>query len=105
MIIEDEVGKHKKKKESSISKSDRKSKHKHEYKDCLLIDKDNYPHKAIYCEICGKINDVSFFESEKINERCYKFLNFKEVFEKYKNLEKFYVNSIWDKYVGLDRKE
>lgn len=105
MIIEDEVGKHKKKKESSTSKSKRKSKHKHEYKDCLLIEKENKPHKSKYCSICGKIYDVKFFETKRLENGKYLVLTNEEVFEKYKYLEKFYVNSVWDKYVGLNRKE
>lgn len=102
---EDEIGKYKKKKESNISKSKRKSNHKHEYKDCLLIEKENKPHKSKYCVICGKIDDVKFFETTKLNEHFYRQLKDKEIFDKYKELEQFYVDSIWNKYVGLNRKE
>lgn len=105
MIIEDEIGKYKKRKQSSTSKSKRKSKHKHEYVDCLLIDKDGKLHKGKYCKLCGKIYDVRFFEVERTNERSYRILNFKDVFEKYKELEQFHVDSIWDKYVGLNKGE
>lgn len=105
MINEDEIEKYKKRKKSNISKSDRKSKHKHEYKDCLLIEKDKKPHKAKYCKICGKIDDVKFFETTKLNEHFYRQLTYEEVFEKYKDLEKFYVDSVWDKYVGISKGE
>lgn len=101
---EDDVGKYKKKKQSNISKSKRKSNHKHEYKDCLLIDRDGKLHKGKYCKICGKIDDVNFFETEK-SEYGYRVLDDDEVFEKYKDLEKFYVDSIWDKYVVISKGE
>lgn len=102
-MIDEEIGKYKKKKESNISKSKRKSKHKHEYKDCLLIDKDKNPHKAKYCKICGKIYDVSFFETEKLENGRYLVLSNKKIFEKYKNLEQFYVDNIFDEYVGISK--
>lgn len=102
-MIEEDIGKYKKKKESNISKSKRKSKHKHEYTDCLLIDKDGKPHKAKYCKICGKINDVKFFETKRLDNNRYLMLEDEENFEKYKYLEKFYVNTVWDKYVVLSK--
>lgn len=106
-MIDEYIGKYKKRKESNVSKSKRKSNHKHEYKDCLLIDKDNRSHKGKYCKICGKINDLIFFETKKLEYSKYLTLTLtnEEVYEKYKNLEKFYVDSIWDKYVVLNTKE
>lgn len=84
-----------KKKETSKSKSSRKSKHKHEYKDCLLIDRSKYKHicKALYCTICGKIHDLRFGESVK-EGRWYRPLTNEEILEKYKDLEKIYVDDI-----------
>ena len=52
----DEIPKYRKKK-SSVSSASKKSKHKHIYKDCLLI-MENGPHKAQYCTICGKIGNI-----------------------------------------------
>ena len=100
--LDNEVPKHIKKKESSVSKSKVKSKHKHEYVDCLLVENDRYPHKAKYCKICGKIGDIKFFEAERTEDGYYMVLDTDEVFEKYKDLEKFYVDDIWQKYVMLD---
>lgn len=98
-----EVPKHIKKKQSSVSKSKAKSKHKHEYIDCLLIDMSrNSPQKATYCKICGKINKVKFLEADRCDDGLYRVLNDDEIFEKYKDLEKVYVNDIWQKYVALD---
>lgn len=96
-----EVPKHIKKKESSVSKSKEKSKHKHEYIDCLLIEENGYPRKGTYCKICGKIGKFNFFEI--VPENGYWIvLDSDEVLEKYKDLEKVYVNDIWQKYVALD---
>ena len=97
-----DIPKHIKKKESSVSKSKAKSKHKHEYVDCLLIEDNGYPRKGTYCKICGKIGKFNFFEIEQKNEHCWIVLDSDEVLEKYKDLEKVYVNDIWQKYVALD---
>ena len=64
--LENDIPKYKKKKNSTISKSLDKSKHKHEYVDCLLIvGNRKYPYKAAYCKVCGKIGDMHLFETEK----------------------------------------
>ncbi|MGN0623189.1 MAG: hypothetical protein ACI4JA_04470 [Oscillospiraceae bacterium] len=98
----DEIPKYIKKK-SSKSKSANKSDHKHQYEDCLLVDEENHPHKAQYCKICGKINNMIFFENERIDERLYRMLTDNEVFQKYKDLEQFQVKSMWDKYVTINK--
>ena len=100
--FDEEIPKHIKKKESSTSKSKAKSKHKHEYVDCLLVVKE-YPHKAAYCKICGKINDMKFFETEKTEYGTYRMLDTDEIYEKYKDLEKIDVDSIWQKYVPISK--
>lgn len=101
--LDNEVPKHIKKKESSVSKSEKKSKHKHEYVDCLLIEKDGRPHKATYCKICGKINKDKFLEADRCDDGFYRLLHDDEIFEKYKDLEKIYVEDIWQKYVVIDK--
>ena len=87
-MIDNEIPKHRKKKQSSTSKSSTKSKHKHEYKEVLLIHNDR-PHWATVYKICGKIGDLHFFDSD-------------EMFEKYKDLEKIAIDDIWQKYVPID---
>lgn len=99
-----EVHKHIKKKESSVSKSKEKSKHKHEYVDCLLV-KNGYPHKGTYCKICGKIGDLEIFELEEFENGLFRILDHDEVFEKYKDLKKIYMENIFQKYVVLDNEE
>ena len=100
-MIDNEIPKHRKKKQSSTSKSSTKSKHKHEYKEVLLIHNDR-PHWATVCNICGKINDLHFYETEKC-EFGYRSLDSDEVFEKYKDLEKIVIDDIWQKYVPISQ--
>ena len=100
--VEKEIPKHRKKKESTTSKSNKKAKHKHEYIECLVIDKKyNHPHRASYCKICGKIYNISFFESEKNESGYYRVLKKEEILEKYKHLEVFYINDTFDKYIPI----
>lgn len=96
----DEIPKYRKKKPSK-SKSASKSNHKHQYEDCLLVDEENRPHKAQYCKICGKINNIKVFETERDDKGFYKMLTSDEVFQKYKDLEQFQVKDIWNKYVSI----
>lgn len=97
-MIEQEIPKYKKKTKSNTSKSSNKAKHKHEYKECLLINK-NSPYLASYCVICGKIYNWTIC-TEKC-EHGYRMLNDEEVFEKYKNLEKYIVEDLWAKYLSM----
>ena len=102
--FDNEIPKYIKKKESSVSKSKEMSNHKHEYVDCLFV-KDDYPQKGTYCKICGKIGDINFFELEEFESGFFRILDADEVFEKYKDLEKIYIESVFQKYVVLDNKE
>ena len=58
-----EIPKYLKRKENDISKANKKSKHKHQYEECLIRYKWNWEENKIhtslnsYCTICGKIND------------------------------------------------
>lgn len=101
-MIENEIPKHRKKKQSSTSKSSTKSKHKHEYREVLLIHNDRH-HWATVCKICGKINDLHFFETEKREDGLYRQLDYDEVFEKYKHLEKIVIDDIWQKFVPISQ--
>ena len=72
MITENEIPKYLKSTESNISKSNRKSKHKHQYEECLIQNKWNFKSNAFtqeekeriytslssYCTICGKIGGI-----------------------------------------------
>lgn len=101
-MIDNEIPKHRKKKQSSTSKSSTKSKHKHEYKEVLLIH-NNRPHWATVCKTCGKIGDLHFYETEKC-EFGFRGLDDDEVYEKYKHLENIVIDDIWQKYVPVSQK-
>lgn len=96
-----EIPKHVKKKKSSVSKSKEKSKHKHRYANCLLIENDKKPYRAIYCKICGKVKDVILFETEKTDNGTCRILKKEEIFEKYRNLPVIQVKNIFQKYIPV----
>lgn len=106
MNIEPEVPKHKKKKNSTKSISSKKSNHKHNYKRCLLVTSDD-AQSADYCTICGKINNIKLFETERIEGSNFlKLLSREETIEKYKDLETKYVESIWStQYVSIEEED
>ena len=117
---EQKIPKYKKSTESNISKSNRKAKHKHQYKECLI----QYPisfagkdriqtHLCSYCIICGKIGDrvkdsivKDYIKSELHNRRIiYSVMSGTELYEKYHNkLPVFFVEDIFkEKYVNLEQ--
>lgn len=67
-------------------KTVKKSNHKHDYKPCLV-----YMWKSIMraerCEICGKINNEKFFETEPYGSHFRRMLSEKEIIEKYQHLK------------------
>ena len=120
MITENEIPKYLKQKESNISKSNRKSKHKHHYEECLIQYRSTFIGKTClntdlytYCTICGKINE-RFKENKSIVKDYVRTVNTpigkycshipdEELYEKYHNkLPVFFVEDIYkEKYVDL----
>ena len=122
MIQENEIPKYLKQKESNISKSNRKSKHKHHYEECLIQNKSTFAGKTClntclytYCTICGKINE-RFKENKSIVKdyirevnspickcKCYSRIADEELYEKYHDkLPVFFVDDIYkENYVDL----
>ena len=97
----DDAPKYMKRRASNKSDAREKSKHRHIYTDCLLVE-DGHPHKATYCKLCGKIQDVKMFETKKSPESsCSVVMKDDEIFDKYKELEKFQVKTIFAKYISL----
>ena len=114
---EQEIPKYKKSTESNISKSNRKAKHKHQYKECLI----QYPisfagkdriqiHLCSYCIICGKIGDrvkdsiVKDYIKSELHSRgiSYSIMSGTELYEKYHNkMPVFFVKDMFEKYVYL----
>ena len=121
MIQENEIPKYLKQTESNISKSNRKSKHKHQYEECLI----QYPIAIAgrifigtklygYCSICGKIglvkNGKCKAELEQLEKSRQGNNNFliaisgEEIYERYHNkLPVFYVEDSFADYVVLER--
>ena len=119
-----EIPKYLKQKESNVSKAKKKSKHKHNYEECLIqyhFNKNNLNDKPLtslysYCTICGKIGYR--FEKNSIvtdyiktvntsNGRCYSLISGEELYQKYHNkMPVFYVEDILkDGYVNLEQIE
>lgn len=101
----EEESKYKKKTDSNISKSSRKTKHKHQYKGCLIkyyfkyLGETCYRVKpASYCTICGKIGDNILHRP--VTEEL-KMLNTEEILKMNKDLEVFEIKDIRQKYVVL----
>ena len=46
---------------------------------------------------------MNFFETELTEHKTYRMLNADEIYQKYKNLEKIYVNDIWQKYISINK--
>ena len=66
----------------------------------MLICKD-YPHRAEYCKYCGKIYDIKFSEKERTDDNLFRILDSDEVLEKYKDLKRFEINDLFQKYVPM----
>lgn len=114
----EEVGKYRTKKESNVSKSNRKSKHKHLYKECLIQYDYEYlgshrtrTHLASYCSVCGKIgeklkdtivtdyNRVGFTESKF---KYFSIISDEELIEKYSDkMPLFHIDKCTDNYVDI----
>lgn len=124
-ITDSEIPKYFKQKESNISKAKKKSKHKHQYEECLIqynmkIGLINKPTTLVtslhsYCTICGKIGD-RFKEDKSIVKdyrhtvdtpigKCYQMISDEELYERYYDkLPVFFVEDYWkDGYVNLER--
>lgn len=125
-----DIPKYLKPKESNISKSNRKSKHKHKYEECLIQYKWNFKSNAFtqeekerihtsldsYCTICGKIggylkNGKYQKEIDALQKQRQTGNNFwisisgEEIYKMYHDkLPVFFVEDIWkEKYVDLER--
>lgn len=119
MIKEQEIPTYRKSTNSNVSKSRRKTDHKHNYEECLIqyrspyFDKEYiFTHLASYCTICGKLGPK--FKDEKSVVTDYKeiidspigkvirVLSGEELYKRYKDaLPIFFLKDISDKYVPL----
>lgn len=107
-------------KESNISKSNRKSKHKHKYEECLIQYDDNFngircTHISSYCTICGKIGgylkngkytkEIELFQKQGQEEDKYFrviSISGEELYERYHDkIPVFFLDNISNRYVVL----
>ena len=119
---EPEIPKYLKSTEINISKSNRKSKHKHRYEECLIQYPFSFAGKnsiqtqlCSYCTICGKIGDKlkdsivkDFIRSELHNRKTiYSVMLGTELYEKYHDkLPVFFVDDIFkEKYIDLEQND
>ena len=124
MIQENEIPKYLKSTESNISKSNRKSKHKHHYEEWVIQDRPTFAEKIClntglytYCKNKRKINE-RFNENKSIVKdyirevnspigkyKCYSRISGEELYEKYHDkLPVFFVEDIFkEKYVYLEQ--
>lgn len=90
-----ESPRHKKVKQSDISKSAKKSDHRHRYKQVLIRSYNTHPTKGKLehlalgkkCEICGKVNIVSYFLTEPSGHGTCRVLNNEAIRSRYPHLE------------------
>lgn len=126
-----DVPKYFKSTESSISKSNRKSKHKHHYEECLIQYKWNFKSNAFtqeekerihtslssYCTICGKIGgypkngkyikEIESLEKQRQEEdKHFRIISIsgEELYERYHDkIPVFFVEDVFkEKYVNLE---
>ena len=122
MIQKKEIPKYLKSTESNISKSNRKSKNKHHYEECLIQRPFSFAGKnsihtqlCSYCTICGKIGDrlkdsivKNYIKSDLHNRKTiYSVMSGTKLYEKYHDkLPVFFVEDIYkEKYVDLEQTE
>lgn len=125
--IEQEIPKYLKSAESDVSKSNRKSKHKHQYEECLIQYKWNFKSNAFtqeekerihtslssYCTICGKIGGIiknSKYQKEidvlqkqrQTGSNFWISLSGEEIYKMYHDkLPVFFVDNMFGKYIDL----
>ena len=128
-----DIPKYLKSTESSISKSNRKSKHKHKYEECLIQYKWNFKSNAFtqeekerihtslnsYCTICGKIGgylksgkytkEIELLEKQKQEEdKHFRVISIsgEELYERYHDkIPVFFLDNMSNRYVVLERND
>ena len=110
--FDQEIPRYRKNTGSNISKIKKKSKHKHQYKECIIrykfsfMGKDNiHTELSSYCSICGKIGKIGarFSEEKSIVED--KPLSGEEIYEQYHDRLPVFYTEFCDKYVDLNQRE
>ena len=121
--FEQEIPKYRKNTGNNISKIKNKSKHKHQYEECIIRYKfsfmeNNNLHTELssYCSICGKIGnrfskEKSIVEDKVIHKQLPNGLKYtthmsgEEIYEQYHDRLPVFYTEFSDKYVDLNQKE
>ena len=121
--FDQEIPRYRKNTGSNISKIKKKSKHKHQYKECIIrykfsfMGKDNLTTRLLsYCPICGKIGD-RFSEGKSIVEdkglhkqlpngwEYVTHMSGEDIYEQYHDRLPVFYSEYSDKYVDLSQRE
>lgn len=121
--FDQEIPRYRKNTGSNISKIKKKSKHKHQYKECIIrykfsfMGKDNLTTQLLsYCPICGKIGD-RFSEGKSIVEdkglhkqlpngwEYVTHMSGEDIYEQYHDRLPVFYSEYTDKYVDLNQRE
>ena len=113
--FDQEIPRYRKNTGSNISKIKKKSKHKHQYKECIIrykfsfMGKNNLTTRLLsYCPICGKIGN-RFSEGKSIVEDkgLHKQLPMsgEKIYEQYNDRLPVFYSEYSDKYVDLSQRE
>lgn len=122
--FDQEIPRYRKNTGSNVSKIEKKSKHKHQYEECIIrykfsfIGKDNLATQLLsYCSICGKIGD-RFSEEKSIVEdkalynkqlpnglKYTTHMSGEEIYEHYHDRLPIFYTEFSDKYVDLNQRE
>lgn len=121
--FDQEIPKYMKNTGSNVSKIEKKSKHKHQYEECIIRYKFSFMGKnnlhtelSSYCSICGKIGDRFSKEKSIVEEKILhkqlpngmKYITHmsgKEIYEQYHDILPVFNAEFSDKYVDLSQRE
>lgn len=121
--FDQEIPRYRKNTGSNISKIKKKSKHKHQYEECIIrykfsfMGKDNLTTQLLsYCPICGKIGDrfsegKSIVEDKALHKQLpngWKYITYmfgEDIYEQYHDRLPVFYSEYSDKYVDLSQRE
>lgn len=121
--FDQEIARYRKNTGSNISKIKKKSKHKHQYKECIIrykfsfMGKDNLTTQLLsYCPICGKIGDrfsegKSIVEDKALHKQLpngweyVTHMSGEDIYEQYHDRLPVFYSEYSDKYVDLSQRE
>ena len=109
VVAPDEVGKWKKNTGSNVSKSSRKSRHKHHYVPCIVNIKGSGSlfWEAKYCSECGKLRvnrGIYHIDYDSDGRHLYSRATEADIYKKYGSLEAFQISDYFQPYLTEEDK-